>query len=213
MASGIFAEKRKSMTSFYIPSTWRRLAAKGIDSLIRAIFYLPFIKSFFLLIFTDEDVTISLVSLFVMFITPAIYEFVFLVFMQATPGKWLMGLKVVPFSDVGANLDWRQCFLRPFVERFSFFFSLAIYAVAFFRYDRTHLADWIAETRVVQFALRPTPTKIRWFLGSILVLVNILEGVQSSSRMLRVIDWGKGQVELRELISADSLDEELFEEE
>lgn len=213
MATGIFAEKRKSMTSFYFPSTLRRLAAKGIDSLIRSVFYLPFIKSFFLLAFTDEDVTISLISLFVMFITPVIYEFVFLVFMQATPGKWLMGLKVVPFSDVAADLDWRQCFLRPFVERLSFFFSLAIYAVAFFRYDRTHLADWIAETRVVQFAPRPASTKIRWFLGSILILVNVLEGVQSSVKMLRVIDWEKGQVELRSLVTIDSLDDEFVEEE
>lgn len=199
------------MDSVYIPSTWRRLAAKGIDSLIRSLFYLPFVKSFFLLVFTDEDVSISLGSLFVMFIVPAIYEFVFLAFMQATPGKWLMGLKVVPFSDSSAQLDWRQCVLRPLVERLSFFFSLAIYALAFFRYDRTHLADWVAETRVVQAAPRSSKTKIRWFLGSIFILINVFEGLQSSSRVLEVIDWGRGQVDLRSLMNVESMDDEFME--
>lgn len=199
------------MDNVYIPSTWRRLIAKGIDSVIRSVFYLPFAKSFFLLLFTDDDVRISLASLFVMFIIPVIYELVFLLFMQATPGKWLMGLKVVPFGDPLALLDWRQCILRPLTERLSFFFSLAIYALAFFRYDRTHLADWVAETRVVQFSPRPLRTKIRWFLGSLLVIANITEGLQSSSRILNVIDWEEKQVELRLLMDENSVDSDLAE--
>lgn len=200
------------MENVYIPSTWRRLVAKGLDSVIRSIFYLPFVKSFFLLLFTDEDVRISLGSLLVMFIVPAIYEFVFLALMQATPGKWLMGLKVVPFNDASAHLDWRQCLLRPLMERLSFFFSLAIYALAFFRYDRTHLADWVAETRVVQFTPRPVRTKIRWFLGSIFVLLNVVEGLQSSARILDIIDWEKGQVELRLLMDVSSMEDGFGEE-
>lgn len=199
------------MDSVYIPSTWRRLAAKGIDSLLRSVFYLPFVKSFFLLVFTDEEVTVSLGRLFIMFIVPAIYEFVFLILMQATPGKWMMGLKVVPFGNASEHLDWRQCVLRPLVERMSFFFSFAVYALAFFRYDRTHLADWIAETRVVQLSPRHSKTKIRWVLGSIIVLANVFEGVSSSSRILSLIDWEKGQVELRSLLNVDSFEDE-FEE-
>ncbi|MGZ3768909.1 MAG: RDD family protein [Bdellovibrio sp.] len=196
------------MNSYYIPSTWKRLIARGIDSIIGTLLYFPFFKSLLLLVFTDQDVTISLSSLLIMFLIPAIYEFIFLVLMQATPGKWLMGLKVVPFHDVSGHLDWRQCLMRPLVERLSLFFSLAIYALAFFRYDRTHLADWIAETRVVQGTPRPTRTKIRWFIGSILILMNFSEGLRSSSHILSVIDWSSGQVELRALLDSGSVEEE-----
>lgn len=195
--------------NYYIPSTWRRLMAKGVDSVIRFVFYLPFAKPFFLLFFSDEKVTISLLSFFIIFMIPAVYEFIFLVTMQATPGKWLMGLKVVPFYDVSAKLDWRQCVLRPLVERLSFFFSLAVYATAFFRYDRTHMADWVAETRVVQFSPRPTAAKIRWFVGSALIVLHLIEGFQSASRILSVIDWNGYKVELREIVNAEAADEEL----
>lgn len=195
--------------NYYIPSTWRRLMAKGVDSVIRFVFYLPYAKPFFLLFFSDEKVTLSLMSFFIIFITPAVYEFIFLVTMQATPGKWLMGLKVVPFYDVSAKLDWRQCVLRPLVERLSFYFSLAIYATAFFRYDRTHAADWVAETRVIQFSPRPIAPRIRWFMGTILIVLNLIEGLQSASRILSVINWGSNKVELREILNAQAAEGEI----
>ncbi len=193
------------MDSVYVPSTWRRLVAQGIDQIIRLLFYIPFMKSFFLLVMTDEDVRISLGSFVLMFLIPAIYEFIFLVLMQATPGKWLMGLKVVPFANSAAALDWRQCVLRPLTERLTFFFSWAVYAVAFFRYDRTHLADWVAETRVVQFHPRITRAKIRWILGSLLLIFYVYDGIITSKEILKQIDWAHRQVELRSLFDVDSM--------
>lgn len=195
------------MSNAYVPSTVRRLVAWGIDQVVRLPFYLPFAKSFFLLAFTEEDVHISLVHLFLIFMVPAIYEFVFLVIMQATPGKWVMGLKVVPFSNPDEKLEWQQCVLRPLTERLSFFLSWAVYALAFFRYDRTHLADWVAETRVVQGTPRMTRARVRWFLGTLLVLGHVYEGLVSSSSILQSIDWSHGQVELRSLIEIDSLED------
>lgn len=195
------------MDNVYVPSTWKRLIAQGIDQFVRVFFYIPFAKPFFLLLFTDESVQISIVQFLVFFSVPAIYEFVFLILMQATPGKWIMGLKVVPRSHPADKLDWQQCVLRPLMGRMSLFFSWAMYATAFFRYDRTHAVDWVAETRVVQFTPRVTRTRIRWFLGSLLVVVNVYEGLVSARGILNAIDWENGQVELRSLMDVESLDD------
>lgn len=199
------------MDNIYVPSTWRRLTAQAVDSLIRVVFYLPFAKALFTLAFTDEEVLVSLGHLLLMFLIPAIYEFIFLVLMQATPGKWLMGLKVVPFSNPSEKLHWSQCVLRPLTERLSLFFSWAIYAAAFFRYDRTHVADWVAETRVVQFTPRPQRAGIRWFLGTLLVIFYIYDGMHSAKNLIQVIDWENRQVDLRALLDSDSVSEMMEE--
>lgn len=189
----------------YFPSTWRRLFAYFIDQGISLLFYLPFAGSVYKLVFTTEEVYLSVVELLVLFLMPAIYEFVFLLLMQRTPGKAVCGLWVVPFSNVSEKLDWRQCVLRPLVGRLSFFFSWSIFALAFFRYDRTHLADWVAETRVVQNSKRESAPKIRWFVGLILVVAYAYEGLVSSSAVINSIDWVNLQVELRSALFVDEM--------
>lgn len=200
------------MEEIYVPSTWKRLLALGLDQIFILLFYIPFAKTFFQIFFTDDDVYISLAKLFVLFLVPAVYEFIFLVVLQATPGKWLVGLKVVPVHNAYAELHIYQCLLRPLVSRLSFFFSWAIYALAFFKYDRTHLADWVAETRVIQFTTRAQRPKIRWFLGLILILSNAYEGVISSSSVLNQIDWANKRVELRSLLNTSDLVDIQFDE-
>lgn len=193
------------MDNVYVPSTFRRLAARGVDSLIRLFFYFPFVKSFFKLVFTEDEVVISLGQFVLFLMVPALYEFIFLVLMQATPGKWLMGLKVVPANRPFEELHWTQCVLRPLAERLSVLFSWAIYATAFFRYDRTHVADWFAETRVVQFVPRSSRAKLRWFLGSVLVLIYFSEGMTSARHMLQAVDLENQQVNLRSLVEVDGM--------
>lgn len=192
---------------FYFPSTWKRLSAYFIDQVFSLLFYIPFAGFFYRLTFTSDEVYVSVVELLILFLIPAIYEFVFLLWMQRTPGKALCGLWVVPFANTNDELDWRQCVLRPLVGRMSFFFSWSIFALAFFRYDRTHLADWVAETRVVQKVKRAETTKIRWFVGTILIFAYLSEGLTSSSAILNSIDWSNMQVELRSALSL----EEIFE--
>jgi uncharacterized RDD family membrane protein YckC len=147
----------------------------------------------------------------VLFFVPALYEFVFLTLMQATPGKWFLGLKVVPFADPMGRLDWQQCVLRPLMGRLSFFFSWAIYALAFFRYDRTHAVDWVAETRVIQFTPRLTRAKLRPVLGSLLIILYVYEGLLSAKGVLQKVDWENGQVELRSLMDFESLEDAMDE--
>ncbi|UOF02148.1 RDD family protein [Bdellovibrio reynosensis] len=195
------------MDKVFVPSTWKRLIAHFIDQMIRVIFYLPFIKVFYLLIFTDDEVHISFLQLGLFLLIPAIYEMVFLMMMQATPGKWLLGLKVVPFNNPYEKLDWQQCVLRPLVQRLSLFFSLAIYALAFFRYDRTHLADWVAETRVVQFNPRINRPRIRWFVGTLFLLFYIYEGIISAQGFLKTVDFKTKTLNVRALVDTEALDE------
>jgi uncharacterized RDD family membrane protein YckC len=189
----------------YVPSTWNRLIAKAIDQVASVIFFIPFFGKVITMLFTDEDVYISLPMLLFLLFIPAIYEALFLALMQRTPGKWMMGLKVVPNHDANENLRWDQCVLRPLTGRLSLFFSLAIYATAFFRYDRTHLADWVAETRVVQATPRRSRTNIRWLLGSLCIVMYTYEGINSAINVFDNIDWEYHDADLRGILQLDDL--------
>lgn len=188
------------MDEVFVPSTWARLTARCIDQLISLVLYIPFAKTMFLLFLTDEDVIVSLAQVILFFLIPTFYEIFFLALMQRTPGKWFMGLKVVPAMDPHQNLTWAQCLLRPLVSLLSFFFGLAIYAVAFFRYDRTHIADWVAETRVVQNTARSARTKLRWVAGVFFILIYSGESLSSAAQILNQIDWKNGELNLRKVV-------------
>lgn len=200
------------MENAYVPSTWRRFFAYGIDQMVILPFYLPFVGIFFRLLFTEDDVIVTLLQLFILFLIPALYEFVFLVMMQATPGKWFMGLKVVPAANSAEKLHWSQCLLRPLTGRLSFFFSWAIYAVAFFRYDRTHLCDWAAETRVVQGSPRATRARVRWILGLVFVWLYAYEGLVSARMILNSVDWSNREANLRAVFDLQDYVDVTFEE-
>lgn len=188
------------MDDVFVPSTWSRLVARGLDQCFTLIFYIPFAKTLFQLFFTEEDVYLGFTQLLMLLLIPAIYEAVFLALMQRTPGKWLVGLKVVPASNPQESLSFSQCILRPLVELLSFFFGWAIYALAFLRYDRTHLADWVAETRVVQFTPRAKRTRRRWVLALIFIVMYSFESLNSAGNILNKIDWKNGQINIREVV-------------
>ncbi|WP_413574638.1 RDD family protein [Bdellovibrio sp. HCB290] len=195
------------MNDIYVASTWKRLIAQLLDQVFLLACYLPFGALFYRVWFTQEDVEISVFHLFVLFMVPALYEAVSLMLLSATPGKWLLGLKVVPADDPSKELLYTQCVLRPLTSRLTFFFSWAIYALAFFRYDRTHLSDWVAETRVVQFTPRPQRPTVRWVVGTLLILSYAYEGLLFSSNVINEINWKTGNADLRALVSASSMDD------
>jgi uncharacterized RDD family membrane protein YckC len=195
------------MNDVFVPSTWRRLFAKGIDQIVRGVFYIPFVGLLIKLFTTSEEVKVSLSKLMIVFFIPPIYELIFLILFQATPGKWLMGLKVVPFSSPETKLDLGQCLLRSIGGQFTFFFSWAIYAVAFFRYDRTHVVDWIAQTRVIQVSPRLGRAKLRPLMGFVFIVFYAWEGLVSAHQIIHNIDWMNGQADLRVLTEIESLNE------
>ncbi|WP_413584261.1 RDD family protein [Bdellovibrio sp. HCB274] len=195
------------MNDIYVASTWKRLFAQLIDQVFLLACYLPFGVLFYRVWFTDGEVEISLFQLIMLFLVPALYETVSLMLISATPGKWLLGLKVVPADDPSKELLYTQCVLRPLTSRLTFFFSWAIYALAFFRYDRTHLSDWVAETRVVQFSPRPNRPTIRRVVGTLLILSYAYEGMLFSSRVINEINWNTGKADLRALVQISDMED------
>lgn len=190
------------MEVVYVPSTVKRLLAFCVDQAFLLFFYLPFYKIFWQLVVSDAEVIISLNVLILLYLTPAFYEFIFLVMWQATPGKLFFNLKVVPYRESSAALNLSSCLLRPLVGRFTLFFSWAIYALAFFRYDRTHLADWVAETRVVQYSPRWSRPKVRFVLASFIIIFYLFDGLSSSYRIFRTIDWKNRKVDFRSVFAS-----------
>ena len=193
------------MNEVYVPSTIRRFFALSIDQIFLVICYLPFAKSFYNVLFTQGDVEISLFQLSMIMLIPLLYEAVSLMLLSATPGKSLLGLKVVPAHNPNEELDYTQCILRPLTSRLTFFFSWGIYALALFRYDRTHLSDWVAETRVVQFKPRDKRTRVRWIIGTFLVLSYTWAGLANASQVINAINWQTGKADLRAIVGSDEM--------
>ncbi len=193
------------MSFIYVPDTKKRLFARLTDQLITMIFYIPIANAVRLLVFTEQEVEISIYLLALMGLIPAIYEGMWLWLMQQTPGKWFWGLRVVSCDDPDRPLDWQQCVMRALVGRLDLFLSLAVYATAFFRYDRTHLADWLAETRVVQEGPRSKVAGCRWVVGSFLVLVYSIQGLEQAAQFLKNATVRDGKVSLRQIYEAQQI--------
>lgn len=201
------------MSYAYVPSTWKRILAYSLDEIFMIPFYLPFVGIGIQFFWGEEDIVISLLQFFLILFVPAVYEFVFLLLLQSTPAKWFLGLKVVPAHDWEADLSWQQALLRALTKRLSLFTSTAMYVLALFRYDRTHLADWVAETRVVQATPRHARPRIRWFLGTILTVYFLVEGLSLASKVLGAIHWSEGVVSLSDVQAAFMPEEDIFGDE
>jgi uncharacterized RDD family membrane protein YckC len=135
---------------------WIRLVAFILDSfilgLVSNIFSL--ILSLITILFTSEGSVIRIVIL-VLFYT--LYSFIcFMYFakfyekMGATPGKMLLGLKVVDV-ETGAYLGFGKTFLREILGKFisAIVFMLGFIIVGF-RKDKRGLHDLIAGTQVIR---------------------------------------------------------------
>ncbi len=191
----------------YLPSTWKRCFAFAFDQFVMILLYFPLWGFWYEMMTSDEEVIYVPLSVYAFFLLfPFFYEFIFLFLFQQTPGKWVFGLWVVSPSDPARPLTWVQAFLRALVGRFSLFFSWAPYALVFFTYDRRHLVDWVAETRVLQDTPRARPPKIRWIVGIILVLFYVSEGFEHAMYTWDSIDWDSGRVDLQEAFGENAFD-------
>lgn len=181
------------------------MVARGIDQLICLPLYFPFIVYWWKLFFTDEDVFVSVYVFGLFVVIPVIYEISFLILMQATPGKVIMGLKVVPSADLGQKLDWQQCVLRPIVNSLSLLIGYAAYSLAFFKYDRTHFGDWMAETRVVQKTARTKTPKKRYILGCIFIVLSLSDGLSTARLFIGNVDWENRIIDLRKIVKVSEM--------
>lgn len=176
---------------FYIPSTWRRLMAHFLDKALISILQSPVWIAVIIDFFKTDHIRIGWPHLLYLIAVSIVYETFCLYFFSTTFGKWQWGLYVISrVKNQGANtLRCDQALVRVLVSRLSFYFGWALFALAFFKYNRTHLADWIAETQVVSKKARSSPPRIRWIMGLGLIVMITGESIQTTSMTLSALRW------------------------
>lgn len=175
----------------FVPTTASRLWARAIDAAIVGVFLAPaFGWSWF---FADhgEAVTIPWALLVYLVAVPVLYETLAIWIFGQTFGKWVFSLHVVSARDDRRAADGWQSLLRAFAGRSTLIFSHGPHAFMFFRYDRTHLIDWVAGTRVVASRVRPDRPAPRVALGLIAVFIFGSAGWMTASGFMRDLGWDR----------------------
>ncbi len=164
----------------FVAKTWRRILAVGIDWIILFgvfEFFRLFLSSIFhVAVFDFQLLWIEIFFLGFLWFG---YFIGFLRFFSTTPGKYLFGLKVISIHFGKSQLGWIQVLIRQISDLFSVFFIWAPQSMALFRQDRRQMADFLAETQVVQALPRNEPATRRWIIGTILVIYFVFSGIQS----------------------------------
>lgn len=190
-------EKSQSVTAsirlplaHHLPSHGTRFSAFLLDRFFVSLFFIPFAFGellHFLGWLVDPGLrpAMSLPSLLLLaWFASYIYRVAFYFYLGATPGKLLGGLRLVPRdwipkTDDFGGLSFSQCLVHVFADDLSFFFAFAPSALLFFRLDRTHLSDWISETRVVSLEPQIFVPRRRPVLGSVLLILGLIAGAQT----------------------------------
>lgn len=176
-----------------IPSAFRRLSARLIDTTILFLIEWPFWKEVYSSLWTQEKTVGIHWSLVLYFLVAhASYEILSYYFFDATPGKWWVNLKLVSIHshsiDV-SELKFSQICLRVLSGWSAFFFSWAIYSTIFFRYDRRHWIDLWSETRVISLTPNETRPATRPWLGALLFWIFLSSGFARSTQILKAVTW------------------------
>lgn len=153
--------------NIYVPSTWRRLFAFVVDFFITSSMALPMLLRAWGASSQHQGLWFSWEWLLATWLLQFLYHVLFLYFLGATVGKLFFGLRVVPVQAKQASLSFFQCVLRVLTDQLGFFFGHFHRIFAFYRLDRRHISDWVAETRVVQFSPRNSMPGRRWILATI----------------------------------------------
>lgn len=155
------------MTPIFVASTVRRIVAFLIDAAISNIFWAPVTVQVIGSWFKAQEIRVDFRWIILSFLLAFCYRWFFYYFLGGTIGKLLLGLRLVNRNDPEEGLGFLQSLLRVLTEQLSFFFGLAPQALMFLRFDRTHVADWVAETRVVQLFERDSPPQRRPIMAAI----------------------------------------------
>jgi uncharacterized RDD family membrane protein YckC len=177
---------------YYTANTWKRIFAYLTDGAIISILILPVLLKAFQSYAQNGFFELSWKWLVVGFVLQFLYKWLFLKLLGGTLGKLLFALRVVSVNGE-SQLTWMQSFLRVFTDHFSIFFGKAPQAFMFYRFDRRHLSDWIAETRVVQFFPRRKYPHRRIFLATFLVIYLGIGGFLSAYKTYQnteIFKWG-----------------------
>lgn len=145
-----------SSTNFRAAGFWRRLLAWFIDSIIMGLISFPIamIASFAMIYLQDSNPSLAtglyLGTNALNYVFYYAYVYYFLTRKGATPGKMVLGIKVVD-SSTGTYLGGKQVAMREIVGRIACVITLGIgYLIIPFRKDRCGLHDFIGGTRAIR---------------------------------------------------------------
>lgn len=192
-------------------NTFKRFIAFLVDQFVFSFFLFPSVLGNLGLILSEKRMVISIDMWILGVLMIFISKVCFYYFVGATPGKMLMGLRLVSRYQVYAmnpttaemdsgsahELTLVQVFLRVLADSLSIFVGDSLKALMFFRLDRTHVSDWIAETRVVQLTPRNHPPRRRWIIGSILFVILLKNGILKSYYLFKESEVQQGKIYIR----------------
>ena len=148
---------------------WLRTAAFIIDNIINIV-----IGVIIMFIFprNPETQIFSLANILASVLSIALMG-LFLRYTQASPGKLLLGLKIINLK--GDKLSWKQSILRPLLTTvFGYILFFGAQAVAFFRPDRRQLVDLILNTQVVQEDEHSSPIQPYPVIGIMFIIISVI---------------------------------------
>jgi len=143
--------------------------------------------------FRDRTFEVDVNILIFCFLLQFCYKWLFLRFLGATIGKFIFGLRVVNKVD-GKTLSTIQSLLRVLTDQLALLFGSAHRVLAFARFDRTHLSDWVAETQVVQSSPRADYPKRNIPLALILCLYLALTNFYQAYQLVQRTEFEQGKL-------------------
>lgn len=154
-----------------IAPIWKRAIAYFIDGVLLTLVASPLFLSYYNQVEQNEVFVVEWKWLVALGCFVFSYQWFFIYLTGATPGKWVMGLRVISLRNSGLSLGLFQSFLRCFADGLSFLLGMIPRAFALLRFDRKSFSDWVADTQVMQLAHRSSGGSGRqWFLFFVVVV-------------------------------------------
>jgi uncharacterized RDD family membrane protein YckC len=192
---------RSEGQSFPVARTWKRVAAFLVDGFIIQMIWWPLSIRWSEGAITSGVVEIQFSVIASLVLLTLFYKWLFLYFLGGTIGKLMMGIRVVPFNAPLQSLGLLQSLLRVLVDGFSIFFGGALKASAWFRFDRRHVGDWVAETQVIQFSGSHFIPDRRWMLAILIMIqMSIAQWSLAYHQVSRLsLEWDQKVLQIRGL--------------
>lgn len=182
----------------HTPGMLRRILAFVIDSWIAGLFFAPVWIQLLASMLQFGQLEVDLSWVLICFLMQFAYSWLFLYFLGGTLGKLLLGLRVVPRSSPTDPLGLFQSFLRVLTDQLSLFFGQSLRALALIRLDRTHVSDWVAETRVIQLKPSGFHARRHVILALLVALVSLVTQFQEAYRLVQSVELTEGRFVLLE---------------
>ncbi len=187
------------------PSISRRFLARFLDQIFLVVVWIPLAFKSFAELFAGGSwsgriawIAVDLKWLVFALVCQFLYRILFLKMYGATPGKLILGLRLISSAAQTKELTWLQTLIRVFADGLSFFFGLGLFSLALCRYDRCHVSDWLAETRVVRLSSESerlglgAPSR-HIFGGLLFFFIFSTSGFLSVAQLLKKSHFGDGQ--------------------